>query len=100
MEARRRREGEAGLDGIFKAHAGPFDVGLLETEKLPDMDCLGMIARPPVCEAPRHHQHHHQATISIDRNIALLLLLHFHDHIAHGIPLRELYCLLLSHFSE
>jgi hypothetical protein len=36
------------------------------------------------------HQHHHQAAICIDRNIALLPLLHFQDRIAHGIPLQEI----------
>ena len=59
-------------------------MGLVETEKLPDGIAGERVSYLRKTKDSRHHQQHDQAAVGVDGNVALLLLLYFHNHFAHG----------------
>jgi len=77
------QEGEAGLDGVMEAHAGPLDVRLVKAEELPD-GVVGEGLRD-LTEAHdfTHHEQHDEAAVCVNGDVALLLLLYGSDYGAH-----------------
>ena len=64
------KEREARLDGVVKAHAGPWDMGLVESQDAPEQ-AAGICARHGgKSHDLAHHEQHHETAISIDGDVA------------------------------
>ena len=61
---------EAGLDGVVKSHACPFDVGLVEGEDAPEHAMRKGAGDLGEAHHFAHHQQHDQPAIGVDGHVA------------------------------
>jgi len=63
-------KGEGGLDEVVQAEPGPFDVGLVEGEDVPEETVRIGSCDGGESENLGHHEHHDEAAIGVDGYVA------------------------------